>query len=118
MPNSQSPIALERPAYNKLSYCEDGFKFSKPSFMASVVKDEIHNRLTSPLYFASFITQRWMSSPSCPASPQFITTSAFSNKLLTILNCFCMPELVTTLVSNFSGSMGKLFKSQLFQWGL
>ncbi|OPZ98118.1 MAG: hypothetical protein BWY72_00971 [Bacteroidetes bacterium ADurb.Bin416] len=78
--------------------------------MASVVNDEIHNRFTGHVHPAFCSTQRWMSSPSWPASPQLITISASLTSPSMMPNCLRYPSLSINLMLKRGGIMGKSLK--------
>lgn len=75
--------------------------------MACSVSDEIHRRLTGHLAPAFCITHRWMSSPSCPASPQLIIISAFSISCFITLNCCSTPLSFLSLMPKRGGIKGR-----------
>ena len=118
IPKSQSPIALADPAAYKLSYCLASFNLLNPSLIASSVSEEIQSLLMGLLHFAFNNTQRCISSPSCPASPQLMTSVQFATKFSMQLNCFCIPASSTTFIPKFGGIIGKSSNFQYFQFSL
>ena len=76
--------------------------------MDSSVNDEIHKRFTGHLAPAFCMTQRCINSPSCPASPQFIISSAFCINCSITLNCFSIPASSISLIPKRGGIIGKL----------
>ena len=82
--------------------------------MASSVIDEIHRRFTGQVAWAFCITQRWMSSPSCPASPQFTMPSAFCISRSMMANCFSMPLSGISLMPKRCGIIGSCVSAHGF----
>ena len=80
--------------------------FSNPSRMASSVSEEIQRRLIGTPHLALVNTQRWISSPSWPASPQLITISAFETSSSITTNCFFIPSSSIRRILNFEGIIG------------
>ena len=70
-------MALLLPALNKGSKSVPGINLLNPSLIASSVKDEIQSLFIGALHSACSRTHLCISSPSWPASPQFITSVAF-----------------------------------------
>ena len=119
IPSNQSPIARESPASYSDWKSAWSFSFANPSRIASSVKDEIHKRFTGQRAPAFCITQRWINSPSCPASPQLIISSAFCINCSMIWNCFSMPgSCPISLIPKRGGIIGKLPKLHDFQLGV
>ena len=122
MPNTQSPIARLNPASYKGWNSFWSFSLLNPSRMASSVKDEIHRRFTGQCAPAFCMTHRWISSPSWPASPQFIISSAFCISPSIMRNCFSMPGSLISLMPKRGGIMGRLdrlhaFHEGVYSWG-
>ena len=86
--------------------------------MASSVSEEIHRRFTGQCAPAFCITQRWISSPSCPASPQLMISSAACIRRSMVWNCFCMPESSISLMPKRGGIIGRLESDQAFHAGV
>ncbi len=86
--------------------------------MACSVSDEIQSRFTGALQPAFCITQRWMTSPSCPASPQLITSSQRAIRPLSISNWFMLPFSGMSLSLNVAGIMGKSSMRHCFHCGV
>ena len=82
--------------------------------MASSVIDEIHRRFTGQVACAFCITHRWMSSPSCPASPQFTMPSAACISRSMVANCFLMPLSSMSLMPNRWGTIGSCVSAHGF----
>ena len=119
IPSSQSPIARESPASYNDWKSDWSFNLEKPSRIASSVKEEIHKRLTGQRAPAFCITQRWINSPSWPASPQLIISSAFCINCSIIWNCFSIPgSCPISLIPKRGGIIGKLPKLHDFQLGV
>ncbi len=83
--------------------------------MDSSVREDIQRRLTGHLAPAFCITHRWMSSPSCPASPQFMMLSAACMSFSMVWNCFCIPLSSMSFMPNLGGSIGRDDRDQRFQ---
>ena len=118
MPSTQSPTAREFPAAKRLSNSLESRNLLNPSLMASSVREEIHKRFTGTLHFALMSTQRWINSPSCPASPQLMTSSACVIKVSMTLNWRFAPSSSRNLMPNWPGIIGKSSNFQYFQFGL
>ena len=84
--------------------------------MASSVIDDIHRRFTGQVARAICITQRCMSSPSWPASPQLTMLSAAAMSCCITANCFLMPWSSMSLMPNLGGIMGRAARLQCFQF--
>ena len=78
--------------------------------MASSVIDEIHRRFTGHLACAFCITHRWMSSPSCPASPQLMMPSAACMSCSMTANCFFTPWSSFRRMPKRGGIMGRALR--------
>ena len=75
--------------------------------MASSVIDDIHRRFTGHVGCAFCITQRCISSPSWPASPQFtISSAAFISRSM-VANCFFTPSSSFSLMPKRCGIIGR-----------
>ena len=118
IPNIQSPMARDNPAWYNGSKSACGRRFLNPSRMASSVSDDIHNRFTGHWIDAFCITHRCISSPSCPASPQLITSSASLIRLSMTLNCFSMLSWAMSLMANLPGIMGSCASDHRFHNGV
>ena len=115
IPKIQSPMARLSPARYSGWYSLWSFRLAKPWRMASSVSDEIHNRLTGHLACAFCITHLCISSPSCPASPQFTISSAFCMSRSITWNCFSIPRSSISFMPKRWGIMGSAPKLHLFQ---
>ena len=115
MPNNQSPIARAQPAAYKLSKSLPSRKLSNPSLMASSVSDDIHKRFTGLPALLYCITHRWINSPSCPASPQLMISSAWANNFLITSSCRTAPSLSNAFMPKRSGIIGSVPIFQYFQ---
>ncbi len=106
IPSSQSPMARADPAAYSVSNSEASISFSNPSRIASSVSDEIQSRFTGTPHFAFVSTHRCISSPSWPASPQLMTSSACFTSSSMTANCFLMPSSSISRMRNFDGIIG------------
>ncbi|CUP04253.1 Uncharacterised protein [Segatella copri] len=86
--------------------------------MASSVMEEIHNLLTGHFACAFCITHLWISSPSCPASPQLMMLSAACISFSMVANCFLMPSSLMSLIPNRCGIIGNAERLQCFHIGV
>ena len=62
------------------------------------------------------MTQRWINSPSWPASPQLMTISAFCIRLSITLNCCSYVGFSISLIPNRGGIIGSDPRLQRFQF--
>ena len=118
IPSTQSPMARLRPASYNGWNSDWSFRLANPSRIASSVSDEIHRRLTGQCAPAFCITHRWINSPSCPASPQLIISSACCISPSIMWNCFSIPGSFISLMPNRGGIIGKLLKLHAFHDGV
>ena len=86
--------------------------------MASSVRLFTQSRFTGHFAAAFCITHRWMSSPSCPASPQLMISSAFCIRLSMMRNCFSTLLSCFSLMPKRGGIMGSCPKLQLRHIGV
>ena len=70
------------------------------------VREDIQSLDILHLHPAFWSTHRCMSSPSCPASPQLMISSACVTSCRIISNCFCIPGSSINFIPNRLGSMG------------
>ena len=91
------------------------FSELKPSRIASSVIDDIQRRFTGHFACAFCITQRCISSPSWPASPQLTMQSAACMRRSITLNWRLMPSSSMSFMPKRGGIIGNAERLQCFQ---
>ena len=111
-------MARESPARYSGWYSLWSLSFWNPSRMASSVMDDIHSRLTGQEAPAFCMTHRWMSSPSCPASPQLMISSAACMSRSMTSNCRRMLSSLMSLMPKRVGIIGSAERLHAFHAGV